>query len=77
MANLQVKNIPDSLHQRLRRYAQKQKRTLNDVALTAIERELARNEWLERFAKPPTADLGTSAATLLEEERQQRAKELE
>lgn len=77
MANLQVKNIPDSLHQRLRRYAQKQKRTLSDVVLTAIERELARNEWLERFAKRPMTDLGTSAAALLEEERQQREKELE
>jgi hypothetical protein len=76
MANLQVKNIPDTLHQRLRRYARKHKCTLSDVVLTAIERELARREWHERLAHRPTTDLGISAASLLEQERQQREQDL-
>lgn len=77
MANLQVKNIPDSLHQRLRRYVRKHDRTLSDFVLEAIKRELARSEWQERLSKRPTTDLGISAATLLEQERQQRDGELE
>jgi hypothetical protein len=76
MANLQVKNIPDSLHQRLRRYVQKHDLTLSDFVLEAIERELARSEWHERFSKRPTTDLGVSTASLLEQERQQRDGEL-
>lgn len=75
MANLQVKNVPDSLHQRLRRYAQEHKCTLSDVMLRALERELARREWHERLAQRPTTDLGISAASLLEQERQQRQRE--
>jgi len=76
MANLQVKNIPESLHRRLRQYAQRHRYTLSDVVLAAIERELARNEFRDRLAKRPTTNLGGAAASLLEEERQQRAQEL-
>jgi plasmid stability protein len=76
MANLQVKNLPDALHQRLRHYAQKHHRTISDIALEAIEREMARHEWHERLARRPATDLGDSAASLLEQERQQREREL-
>ncbi len=72
MANLQVKNLPDGLHQRLRRYAQRHHRTISDVAQEAIERELARHEWHERLAERPATDLGVSAAVLLAEERRER-----
>jgi plasmid stability protein len=75
MGNLQVKNIPDALHERLRRYARAHKCTLSDVVRAAVERELARREWHERMAQRPTTDLGVSAASLLEEERQQRGQE--
>jgi hypothetical protein len=44
--------------------------------LSAIERELARSEWEECLAKRPVTELGTSASSLLEEERQQRDAEL-
>jgi plasmid stability protein len=76
MANLQVKNVPGTLHQRLRRYAQEHKCTLSDVVLMALERELARGEWHERLAQRSTTDLGVSAASLLEQERQQRQRDL-
>ncbi len=76
MANLQVKNVPDTLHQRLRRCAQEHKCTLSDVVLIALERELARREWNERLAQRPTTDLGDSAASLLEQERQQHERDL-
>jgi plasmid stability protein len=53
MANLQVKNVPDTLHQRLRRYARVNRCTISEVVLTAVERELARREWQERLAERP------------------------
>lgn len=72
MANLQVKNLPDSLHDRLRHHARRRHRTISDIAQEAIERELARYEWHERLAQRPATDLGASAAALLEEERRER-----
>jgi plasmid stability protein len=76
MANLQVKNFPDALHRRLRHYAEKHHRTISDIALEAIEREMARYEWHEKLAERPATDLGDSAASLLEQERRQREREL-
>ena len=69
MANLQVKNIPDELHDRLRRHAREHNCTISAAVLTAVERELARWEWRERLAQRTQTDLGTSAAALLHEER--------
>jgi plasmid stability protein len=75
MANLQVKNLPEPLHTRLRRYARQQHRTLSDVALAALEREMNRLDWYERLARRPPTDLAVSAASLLDEERGQRWRE--
>jgi len=75
MANLLVKNLPDALHQRLRGYAQKHHRTISDIALAAIEREMARSDWHEMLSQRPATDLGDSAASLLEQERELRARE--
>jgi plasmid stability protein len=77
MANLQVKNLPEALHTRLRRYARQRHQTLSDVALAALEREMSRYEWHERLAQRPPTDLGVSAASLLEEERTQRQRDFD
>jgi len=74
--NLQVKNVPSELHERLRRHAHSVKSTMSDVVLTAIEHELARHEWRERHAGRPSVDLGVSAAALLEDVRGTRRQEL-
>ncbi len=72
MANLQVRNIPDDLHERLRRHARENNCTMSTVVLSAVEREFVRWEWRERLAQRPTTDPGVAAATLLAEERSQR-----
>ena len=77
MANLQVKNIPASLHERLRRHALENNCTMSTVVLTALERELARSDWQKRLAQRPTTDLSVDAATLLAEERALRDLETE
>ena len=76
MANIQVKNIPEKLHNRLRRYAREQDCTLGEIILEAIEREVARREWRKRFSGRPSTQLGSSAAELLEQERRQRDSDL-
>ena len=77
MANLQVKNIPEELHERLRRHAREHNCTISAAVLTAVERELARWEWRERLALRQETDLGIPAATLLHEERAYRDQEVE
>jgi hypothetical protein len=76
MANIQVKNIPEKLHNRLRRYAREEDCTLGEIVLDAIEREVARREWRKRFSGRPSTQLGSSAAELLEQERRERDSEL-
>lgn len=76
MANIQVKNIPEKLHNQLRRYAREQGRTLGEIILESIEREVSRREWQKRFSGRPSTQLRISAAQLLEEERRQRDNDL-
>jgi hypothetical protein len=76
MANIQVKNIPERLHNKLRRYARQQETTLGEIVLEAIEREVARREWHKRFTSRPATRLRSSASELLEQERHLRASEL-
>ena len=75
MANLQVKNIPDALHERLRRHARENNCTMSAAVLTAVERELDTWEWRKRLAQRPRTDLGIDAAALLREERSLRDRE--
>jgi len=77
MKNLQVKNIPDSLHKKLWHYAKKNHSTLSDFVLSALNRELDRLEWEERISKRPDTNLKVSAASLLKEERSERYGELD
>ncbi|HXV78597.1 MAG TPA: toxin-antitoxin system HicB family antitoxin [Candidatus Binatia bacterium] len=76
MANIQVKNIPEGLHNKLRRYARDQEITIGEIVLEAIEREVTRREWRKRFSSRPTTRLRSSAAQLLEQERRLRDGDL-
>ena len=77
MANLQVRNIPDELHERLRRHAREHNCTMSAVVLSAVERELVRWEWRDRLAQRPETDLGVDAAALLADARALRDAETE
>ena len=76
MANLQVKNVPDTLHERLRSYARENRCTISAAVLAAVERELAIWEWREHMARRPATDIGVNTATLIAEERLRRDREL-
>jgi hypothetical protein len=65
MANIQVKNVPEKLHNQLRRYARETGCTLREIIVEAIKREISRREWHKRFLEPPVngaSHIGGSAA---------------
>jgi plasmid stability protein len=72
MANLQVKSVPDEIHQRLRDCAARRKQTIRDVVLEAVERELSHEEFLARLRSRPRVELGRPAAELLAEARAEK-----
>ena len=76
MANLQVKNVPEALHRRIRAYAKRQGRTVRDVVLEAVKREIERDEFRARLARREPVALGRPAARSLEEVRADREREL-
>jgi hypothetical protein len=65
MANIQVKNVPEKLHNQLRRYAREQDCKRGEIILEAIAREVFRWEWQKRFSGRPSTQLRISAAKLL------------
>jgi plasmid stability protein len=76
MPNLQVKNVPTALHRRIRAYAKRRGRTVRDVVLEAVNREIERDEFRARLAGRQPVDLGRPAARSLEEVRATREREL-
>jgi post-segregation antitoxin (ccd killing protein) len=60
MAALQVKNVPDDLHEELREVAAQRGCTISDLVLTAIRKELRRPRmaaWLDTVSAMPRVDV--------------------
>jgi hypothetical protein len=74
MANLQVKNVPEETHQRLRRCARRRGQTLREVVLAAVERELSHEEFVARLQRRKPVKLGRSAASYLATARKERER---
>lgn len=77
MANLQVKNVPELLHRKIRAQAKRRGRTVRDFVLDAVVREVEREEFRAQLAKRAPVDLGRPAARTLEEVRAERERQLE
>jgi plasmid stability protein len=61
MTLIQVRNVPDDIHRRLKQRAARQGVTLSDLALAELRRSLdrpTRAELLERLAAAPRAEYG-------------------
>jgi antitoxin FitA len=74
MGNLQIKNVPDEVHEQLRRRAGAAGTTVRDYVLALIHRALAvpsKEEWLRRLAARSSEQV-TSAREVLAEERGRR-----
>jgi plasmid stability protein len=76
MANLQVKNVPEAIHRKIRSGAARRGKTVRDFVLDAVVREIEREEWRARLAKREPVDLGRPAARTLEELRSEREQGL-
>ena len=77
MSNLQVKNVPSDLYERLRSYADERNSTISAVVLTAVERELDKANMAKRLAERSSVELTNSAAELVRQERVLRENETE
>jgi hypothetical protein len=64
MGAIQVKDVPEELHEALRRRAIQEGMTMADYVLDLIRRDLglpSRREWLERLATREPVNLGPDA----------------
>jgi plasmid stability protein len=72
MANLQIRNMPDELHEALRQRASRERVTLSELASRMLERELeigTMQSWLQRRAQSSIPDLNVDSIVLLDEVR--------
>ena len=76
MASLQVKNVPEPLHRRIRAHASRQGKTVGEVVLDAVRRQLDDEEFRKRLANRARVNLGRPAARTLAATRKQRDREL-
>lgn len=56
MAALQVRNLPEDLHDRLRQRAEAENRSISDIVIQILNRELTRpkmQEWLDLVSTTP------------------------
>ena len=77
MPAIQVKNVPQELHDQLREIAELQKCTIGDVILEAIKQEINRQkhtQWLDEVFANPTGAMQTAKERqdFLDELRQER-----
>jgi plasmid stability protein len=70
---VQIRNVPDALHRKLKGRAADAGQTLSDYLLAELERAAARptrDEMLKRIHGPRRVTLKTPAATIIREERE-------
>ena len=70
---VQIRNVPDTLHRKLKARAAEARQTLSDYLLAEMERLAAlptRAQMLERIRSRTRVSLKTSAATVIREERE-------
>jgi plasmid stability protein len=79
MANLQIKNLPDDVHDELRRRASAESTTIRDYVLRLLELDQAfppRHRWVDAVLALPPITVTRSAADLVAADRAERDAEL-
>ncbi len=69
---IQIRNVPDELHRRLKARAALAGRSLSDYALEELSRSLerpTREELFERLSERPILDLAESPAAIVRNDR--------
>ena len=72
---IQIRNVPEALHRRLKARAALEGVSMSRFVLREIERALerpSRREWIEAIRSQPEVELDTSPADILRDERNRR-----
>jgi antitoxin FitA len=82
MKTLQIRNVPDDVHRRLKARAAREGRSLSEFALSELRRSLERptwDEWLERVRRDPPVEGLTSEEIVaaIHEGRAERDEQLD
>lgn len=78
MGAIQVKNVPEDLHDAIRTRARNEGMTVGEYILDALRRDLAlpsQREWLARIAEREPIE-GVDAAALIREGRAERGRQI-
>jgi hypothetical protein len=67
MANLQVKDVPEDVHRRLRECARRRGKSLRELVLQALAKELSHDEFEKRLQSRSRARLSRPAGEVLAE----------
>lgn len=79
MKTIQVRNVPDDVHRRLKARAAMEGRSLSELALRELTRSLAKpsmDQWLARLATREPFEISGGAVRLVQESREEREREL-
>ena len=79
MGHIQVKDVPEPLHDELRRRARLGNTTVRDYVLGLIEKDLSlptRDEWFSRLRSRAPVEPAGDAADLVREGREERDEQL-
>jgi plasmid stability protein len=81
MSAIQIKNVPEDLHAKLRRRAASQGRSVSSYVLETLERDLAlpsMREWLDNLKRDPVTDISSEEIVgAIQEAREEREQQLE
>ncbi len=79
MANLQIKNVPEDLHDELRKRAEARRTSMRDYVLELIERDQRLptiNQWLDEIERDEPGDAGVDVVELIRDGREERLAHL-
>jgi hypothetical protein len=79
MANLQIKNLPEDLHEGLRKRAEERRMSMRDYVLELIERDQRLptiNQWLDEIERDEPGDAGVDVVELIRDGREERLAHL-
>jgi hypothetical protein len=72
MGNLQVKDVPEDVHRRLRECARRRGQSLRELVLEALGKELSHDEFERRLRSRSRVQLSHPAGQVLAEVRAER-----
>ncbi len=79
MANLQIKNLPEDMHEELRKRAEERRMSMRDYVLELIERDQRLptvNQWLDEIERDEPGGAGVDVVELIRDGREERLAHL-